>query len=247
MLQIAWITLRRITERAVLVQFGVLGLVLVYVGLGLESIVMTDPAGTEASGLNVVALFLTVFTVFWCTIEIPREVARKEALVYLAKPLSRFRYLLGKYMGMTGMVLAGEVLLLAVFAACLLIKGRPPGMGFLFGAVRIALFLALLNGVCTVASVVLAEVPAMVLVLIVAGLASMAFALSVLAWSAYDSTTAGLYMSGYYLLPNLLHYRWQPVQGPMMTYAGMLAVYTAGWVGVCLVIAWGIFSRQDLG
>jgi ABC-type transport system involved in multi-copper enzyme maturation permease subunit len=247
MLPIAWITLRRITERAVLVQFGVLALVLVYVGLGLESIVLTEPAATESAGLNVIGLFLTVFTIFWCTIEIPREVGRKEVLVYLAKPLSRFGYLLGKYLGMTAMVLAGEAVLLAVFAACLLITGHRPGIEFLFGAARIAMFLALINAVCVAASIVLAEVPAIVLVLVVSAGASVVFALAVLAWAAFEPATGRLYMAGYYLLPNLLHYRWHPVAGPLHEYAGALLAYTAGWVGVCLVIAWGIFSRLDLG
>ena len=41
MLQIAWITLRRIAEKAVLVQFGILALVLMYVGLGLDAIIQT--------------------------------------------------------------------------------------------------------------------------------------------------------------------------------------------------------------
>lgn len=244
---IAWITLRRITERAVLVQFGILALVLIYIGLGLESIVLSDEASVQGSGLAVTALFLSAFTIFWCTIEIPREAARKEAQVYLAKPLSRLRYVLGKYAGMTGMVVAGEALLLAVFCACLLIRGRPPGGEFLFGAVRIALFLALLNSICVAASIALAEVPAMVTVLAVAGASSMVFALAVLAWAAYDPLSAALYSTAYHLLPNLLHYRWDPIAGSPYAYAAALAVYTAGWSMVCLLIGWALFVRKDLG
>src|SRR5438045_2684176 len=136
MIEIAWITLRRITEKAVLVQFGILALVLIYVGLGLESIILTDSAGSEQSGLGVIGLFLTAFTIFWSTIEIPRELHRKEVQVYLSKPVTRLQYLLGKYAGMTAMVLAGESFLLVVFAVCVIIKGNWPTPAFYFGAAR---------------------------------------------------------------------------------------------------------------
>ena len=244
MLPIAWITLRRIAEKAVLVQFGILALVLMYVGLGLDAIIMTD--ASEQSGLAVTWLFLSMFTVFWSTIEIPRELSRKEVHVYLSKPVTRLRYLIGKYIGMTGMVLAGEVLLLSVFAVCLVIKGHPPSEMFLFGAARIGLFLALLNAMCALASVLMAEVPAMVSVLIVAGVGVMAFALPVLAWSSYDALRAIGMMAGYYVVPNLLHFRWEPTGGGLAPYFLTLTGYTAGWVTILIVITWAFFVRKDL-
>jgi Cu-processing system permease protein len=245
MLQIAWITLRRITERAVLIQFGILALVLAYVALGIESVIMLDAASSEQSGLGVTWLFLTVFTIFWSTIEIPREVGRKEAHVYLAKPMSRLQYLLGKYFGMTSMVLAGETILLLIFSGCLLIKGHKPSEAFLFGAVKLGLFLALLNALCAAASVILSEVPAMVAVLFVAGAASVVCAVAVMAWASYDPWTGRALALAYYIVPNLLHYRWEPA-GSMLAYAGALAIYTAGWSSLCLLIAWALFVRQDL-
>src|SRR5262245_4335039 len=131
---IAWITLRRIAEKSILVQFGILALVLIYVGLGLESIVMLDDVGSENSGLTVTWVFLSAFTVFWSTMEIPREIDRKEVHVYLAKPIGRLRYLIGKFIGMSSMILVGGAILLAVFTLCLRIKGHWPSAGFFVGA-----------------------------------------------------------------------------------------------------------------
>jgi hypothetical protein len=126
MFSIAWITLLRITERAILIQFCVLALVLAYVALGLDAIVLNDAAGTEQSGVMVTAVFLAAFTFFWTTIEIPREVSRKEVQIYLSKPVTRLDYLLGKIMGMSGMTLGGEIMLMGIFSLCLLIKRQPP-------------------------------------------------------------------------------------------------------------------------
>jgi ABC-type transport system involved in multi-copper enzyme maturation permease subunit len=245
MFQIAWITLRRITEKSILVQFGILALVLIYVGLGLDSIIMTESVSSEQSGLGVGWLFLSIFTIFWSSVEIPREIDRKEVHVYLAKPITRFRYLLGKYFGMTGMVIAAEFFLMLVFTICLLIKKQPPSSGFYSGAARMALFLALLNAVCVAASMLLSEVKAMVTVLIVMAVGLLAVVLIVLAWSAYDPMPAALLAGAYHLLPDLLHYRWEPASG-LGGYLGLLTMYTVGWSTICLLIAWRFFEYMDL-
>lgn len=244
MLQIAWITLRRITEKSILLQFGILALVLIYVGLGLESVIMLD-VGSESSGLNVGWLFLTMFTVFWSSVEIPREIDRKEVHVYLSKPITRFRYVLGKYIGMCGVVIAAEIALMAIFAGCLMIKRHTPTPEFWSGVARMALFLILLNAVCTAASMLLSEVKAMVTVIIVIALGGMAVVLIVLAWTAYDRVPALLLAGAYHLMPDLLHYRWEPAADPP-AYLGLLTAYTAGWSTLCLLIAWRMFEHMDL-
>jgi ABC-type transport system involved in multi-copper enzyme maturation permease subunit len=245
MFPIAWITLRRIAEKSVLVQFGILALVLIYVGLGMESIVMLDEVGSEQSGLGVTWLFLSAFTVFWSTMEIPREIDRKETHVYLAKPVGRLTYLVGKYLGMVSMILAGQILLLTVFAVCLRIKGHWPSADFLVGAVRVGLFLVLLNAVCAAASLLLSEIPAMIAVLFLLGVAIVACCLPVLAWSSFDrGSTAGL-MSAYYLIPDLLYYRLAPPGGAGY-YLGLLLGYTVGWSMLYLLFGWLVFRRIDL-
>jgi ABC-type transport system involved in multi-copper enzyme maturation permease subunit len=184
--------------------------------------------------------------VFWSSVEIPREIDRKEVHVYLAKPITRMRYLLGKYLGMTGMVLAAEVFLMLVFTGCLVIKGRPPTSVFWSGAARMALFLTLLNAVCVAASMLLSEVKAMVTVLTIMAAAGLMFTLAVLAWSSYDTMPAMLFSGAYHLLPDLLHYRWDPAAGQLLPYLASLLGYTIGWSTLCLIIAAALFERMDL-
>jgi ABC-type transport system involved in multi-copper enzyme maturation permease subunit len=242
---IAWITLRRITERAVLIQFGIMALVLAYVAMGLEAIVLNDAAGTEQSGMYVAWIFLTAFTVFWSTLEIPRELARKDAHVYLSKPITRLHYLLGKFLGMTSMVVGGEIVLLGIFAICLTIKGHPPSQWFYFAGARTALFLIFLNAICMAASVIFGEVPAMVAVGVVGLVGSVACGLAVLAWAGfYPWPRIGMEIA-YHLLPDLLHFRWEPAEGFAGFLAGLL-MYTAGWSALALTGANWILGRQDL-
>ncbi len=244
MFPIAWITLRRITEKSILVQFGILSLVLIYIGLGLESVILLD-VGTEQSGLNVGCLFLTAFTVFWSSVEIPREIDRKEVHVYLAKPISRLRYLLGKFIGMSGMVVGGEIALMLIFASCFFIRGGAPSYAFWPSVAKIALFLILLNAICVACSMLMSEVSAMVAVLIILGVGAMALVLSVLAWTAYNPLPAVGLSVAYHLIPDLFHYRWDPAHDAL-PYLGALSAYTLGWSTLFLLIAWWFFEHMDL-
>lgn len=246
MLPIAWITLRRITEKAILIQFGILALVLAYVALGLDSIVFNDSSGTEQDGLMVVWLFLTAFTLFWTTMEIPREISRKEVQVYLSKPITRLQYLLGKFIGMTGMSLGGEASLLAVFMLCLLIKGIHPSAWIAFAAIRTALFLVLLNALCCFASVSLGEVRG---VFVVVGMCLLGFgfcALPVMAWAGFHPPADWSMEIAHYLIPDLLHYRWEPTPGLRSGYLGNLALYTAGWSVLLLGFSRTFLVYKDL-
>jgi ABC-type transport system involved in multi-copper enzyme maturation permease subunit len=246
MFPIAWITLRRITERSILIQFGVLALVLAYVALGLDSLILSDAESTAQTGLMVTLLFLTAFTVFWTTMEIPREVERKEASVYLSKPISRMEYLLGKFIGMTGMTLGGELALLVVFSLCLLIKGVPPSSWLLFAAARTAMFLVMLNAMCCFASVCLGEVRGMFLVGAVCLVGVGICVVPVLAWASFHTAAAWGWETAHYLVPDLLHYRWEPPPGLRGGYLADLLIYTAGWCTLFLGLSRTILVYKDL-
>jgi ABC-type transport system involved in multi-copper enzyme maturation permease subunit len=246
MFSIAWITLLRITERAILIQFGVLALVLAYVALGLDTIVLNDAAGTEQSGVMVAWLFLMAFTLFWTTIEIPREVNRKEVQIYLSKPVTRLSYLLGKSLGMAGMTLGGEIILMGVFSLCLLIKGQHPSAWLAFACGRMALFLVLLNALCCCASIAVGEVPGMVLVATICIIGLAVCALPVIAWAGFYPPKSMLIEGLHYLVPDLLHYRWEPKEGARLMTLLHLAIYTAGWSIILLVAAREIMVRKDL-
>jgi len=246
MFPIAWITLRRITERSMLIQFGVLALVLAYVALGMDSLILSDAGSTEQDGLMVILLFLTAFTFFWTTMEIPREIERKEASVYLSKPISRTRYLLGKFIGMTGMTLGGEAALLTVFSLCMLIKGVRPSSWTLFAAARTALFLVMLNALCCFASICMGEVRGLFLVGAVCLIGACICAVPVLAWASFHPATSWGWVIAHYLAPDLLHYRWEPPPQLRGGYLADLLIYTAGWCILLLGFSRTILVYKDL-
>jgi ABC-type transport system involved in multi-copper enzyme maturation permease subunit len=246
MLGIAWITLRRVAEKAVLIQLGILTLVLLYIALGLQTIVLNDAAGAEQGGIFVTLTFLTAFTIFWTTLEIPREISRKEAQLYLSKPITRLQYLLGKFLGMAGMIVGSEMALLGIFAAVLFLKGQRPTAWFFFAAARTALLLAFLNAVCTTASIALSEIRAIVAVTIFLLVSGLMFMLPVLAWCTLDKGPFIAFASAYYIVPDLLHFRWEPATGQLLAFLTELLLYAVGWTILILALANVIIERRDL-
>lgn len=246
MFAIAWITLRRVAEKAVLIQLGILTLVLLYVALGLQAIVLNDAAGTEQGGIFVTLTFLTAFTIFWTTLEIPREISRKEAQLYLSKPITRLQYVLGKFLGMAGMIVGSEIALLGFFAAVLFLKGQRPTGWFFFAAARTALLLTFLNAVCTTASIAFSEIRAIVAVAIFMIVSGFMFILPVLAWCTLDKGPLMAFGSGYYVFPDLLHFRWEPATGHLPAFLFELLLYAVGWMTLILALANVIMARRDL-
>ncbi len=248
MLPIAWITFRRITERSVLMQFGVLALVLVLIGLDLDLTAAKNEVAVE-SGLNTIWIFLGFFTLFWTCIEIPREIARQEVNIYLSKPLSRARYIAGKFLGMAGLVLGVQAMLLTVFFLCLLTRPGhlPMPQGAMIASAQTALFLLLLCGICVPISLLLAGLPSLVGVLLIIGAGYCAFGLAVAARTDFFPINATLYNIAYHVIPNMLHYRW-PASGTTdpQGYLASLAGYTLGWVILSLIVAHATIARRDL-
>ena len=245
MFSIAWITLRRVAERAVLIQLGVLALVLVYLALGL-AVVFTDEGSTEQNGIFVTMTFLAAFSMFWTTMEIPREESRKETQLYLSKPITRLHYLLGKFFGMAGMIVGSEIVLLGIFCACLAIRGHRPTGWLMFAAARTALLLTFLNALCMAASVMLSEIRAIAAASVIMLISAVMFVLPVMAWTLFDKSSVAGFTSMYYLLPDLLHYRWEPEKGRLLPYLGGLFIYTTGWTTLMLTAANRVLVRRDL-
>lgn len=48
------------------------------------------------------------------------------------------------------------------------------------------------------------------------------------------------------LLPDLVHYRWEPEKGRLLPYLGGLFVYTTGWTILILTAATRVLIRRDL-
>jgi hypothetical protein len=113
------------------------------------------------------------------------------------------------------------------------------------GAVRVGLFLVLLNAICTAASLLLSEIPAMIAVFILLGVALLACCVPVLAWSSFDRGPAMGMMAGYYLTPDMLFYRVVPPTGAG-GYLGLLLGYTLGWALLYLLFGWLVFRHMDM-
>lgn len=249
MLPIAWITFRRITERSMLGLFAVLAFIMVLLGLDFDVLIPTSRDAVENSCLGVIWTFLGFVTLFSTCIEIPREVARQEVHVYLSKPVTRLRYMLGKYLGMAALLFGGQAFLIAVFVASMLLRDHQwlPSTTFWIGSAQTTLFLFLLAALCMPISLVLPGLPSLVAVLIIVGLGYVSFSLPVLAWAAFYPGPRLAFMAGFYTVPNLIHYRWPLHELSQMTWSvAALIVHTAAWAVIGLVAAHVVFRGRDL-
>ncbi|MEO1744451.1 MAG: ABC transporter permease subunit, partial [Cyanobacteria bacterium J06629_9] len=96
------------------------------------------------AGINVLALVITIFV---GTGLINKEIEKKTVLVLIAKPVSRFEFILGKHLGLSAVLATVMAALTGVFFSVLLIQG----IAFPAGAILVAVLFMLLEMVLLVA------------------------------------------------------------------------------------------------
>ena len=96
------------------------------------------------AGINVLTLIITLFI---GTGLINKEIEKKTVLVLIAKPVSRFEFILGKHLGLSAVLATVMAALTGVFFAVLLMQGVP----FPAGAILVALLFMLLEMILLVA------------------------------------------------------------------------------------------------
>ncbi|MEO0541531.1 MAG: ABC transporter permease [Cyanobacteria bacterium P01_A01_bin.105] len=109
-------------------------------------------AGTEGKiildiglgGINILALVITIFI---GTGLINKEIEKKTVLVLIAKPVSRFEFILGKHLGLSAVLATVMAALTGVFFAVLLMQG----IAFPVGPILVALLFMLLEMILLVA------------------------------------------------------------------------------------------------
>lgn len=127
-----------------------IGVLLPDVAAGTEDKILLD---VGLAGINLLALVIAVFV---GTGLINKEIEKKTVLVLIAKPISRFEFILGKHLGLAAVMAVLITSLSAVFMALLILKGVSFPMGsilvaiaFMFLEMVLLIAVALLFGVFT--------------------------------------------------------------------------------------------------
>ncbi len=203
---------------------------------------------------------IALFVITWSAIliavtsaarQMPAEIANRTLYPLLAKPLSRFEFLLGKFVGVNLMCLFSLAVLYAIFLVVAWRAGTLPGWILLQNFYLRMLSLALLVAMTLCFSLVLTHAANVCLSLLVAvGISTFSTALS-LVHDQLSGAPLRLAEAAYYILPHLDLFNlnakvvagWDPVAAWALLY---LTVYALAYVALLLSAAAWLFQRRTL-
>ncbi|MBI4161840.1 MAG: ABC transporter permease [Acidobacteria bacterium] len=201
-------------------------------------------------GLASIALFGALIAVFVGVGAVSKEIERRTIHSLLARPVHRFEFLLGKYVGLLLTILVNTTVMAGWFYVVLAIKGFPdprllPAIGLIGLELGVVTAIAILFS--SLSNPLLSTL--FTLSFYVAG--HLSWSLLALAERLAHPAGKALCLAGYYLLPNLENFniKGEVVHGlpvPPGWYASA-ALYAAAYAASVLLAAICLFRRRDLG
>lgn len=182
---------------------------------------------------------------------VPSEIESKTVYPVMAKPMARWQFILGKYLGTMGTVAIGMGILLAAFAAILLAFAGHVDVGVLLVIPFLLLEAAILAAVALFLSTVSSTPLAWFLSIIVYVLGNIKFGMYSFI-TAHDQSIVGRFAAGvmYQALPNLecFNFKDSLVHGlPVPAeYLFQTAIYGILYTAFLLTLASLTFSRKEL-
>ena len=257
MIPIAILTLHRLREAAFLMLLAVgLGLSYFFAGLGsFASDILGremllgagSTTGTTLLGTLLLVLLGGLIAIFSAAAEIPRDISTRLVAVLLSKPVSRQRYLWGKFLGTLGVVM---ILTVVWLTSMLLVRHfvvrdatEPLTWGVALRQYWCLLFLAPVTAVATAVSCFFSDVVSMIVSSVYVGLCFVGGIMPVVIALVGDLLVGKLLLLPYYCVPNLAYFfhgyasLWQYLA---------LAGYSLAICGVSLSLARLRFEHGDV-
>jgi ABC-type transport system involved in multi-copper enzyme maturation permease subunit len=201
---------------------------------------------TGLAAINIFALALTVFTGVGV---INREVDRKSIYTVLAKPIGRFSYILGKYLGLLAVILITSGIMFAGLLVVMKVYKTDIRVGIFLGYLGVVLEVMVLGAIAVLCSSFTSSfVSAFICgaIFISGHLSSEFFRVSQKSASGL-SRWAGKAI--YYGLPNLERFNFKHEAtydlGVSPTLLAMVVLFALAYVAAALLAAVIVFSRRD--
>lgn len=201
-------------------------------------------------GLSAMLLFGAFISIFVGIGLVSKEIEKRTVFAIFAKPVTRGRFIVGKYIGLCLTLLINAAVMGAGVTLAVLYVGGGSLAWTIWGAILlIYLELTILTAVAIVFSSF--STPALSALLTFLVFVIGHFSSSLRDFSeTLGSSSAKLVFNGiYYLLPNLSHFSFitNAAHGdvPPISMLGASFLYAAVYVGILLVIAVTIFSRRN--
>jgi ABC-type transport system involved in multi-copper enzyme maturation permease subunit len=201
-------------------------------------------------GLASMQFFSMLIAVMMSMILISREVDNRTVFNILAKPVRRWQFILGKYLGLVSIVAANLFLITIVLILMVLMAAGELDLMLLFAAAMTLLEMLVLAAFATLFAVLTRPILGSLMTLSVFVVGHMSADLWLLARRVPGALTRATVAVVYYLLPNLERFNFRtevvhdlPITGAAVVWA---VVYAAAFVTVVLFLANLRFRGRDL-
>lgn len=201
-------------------------------------------------GLAAMQFFSMLIAVMMSMLLVSREVDSRTVFNILAKPVRRWQFLVGKYLGLVAIVAANLVLITAVLTIMVLIYTGQWDPMLLFAAAMTMLEMAVLAAFAVLFAVLTKPILGSLMTLAVFLVGHMSADLWLLTRQLPGALTRAVIAVVYYLVPNLerFDFRTEVVHGLPIPPAAVswAVVYALAFVIVVLILASLRFQTKDL-
>lgn len=204
----------------------------------------------EDLGLAGIQFFGMLISVMMSVMLISREVERRTVFIILAKPVRRWQFLLGKYLGLIATVTVNLLLMATIFLAVLLLYTGRLDARIVFAVSMILLEMVLVAAFATLFAVLSTPILGAVLTLAVFVVGHVSDDLWMLTAHLRTGWSQPLIAAVYYVLPNLerFDFKTEVVHGLAIapSEVAWAVVYGLAYTVFVLLLACFQFERKDL-
>jgi ABC-type transport system involved in multi-copper enzyme maturation permease subunit len=212
---------------------------------------------TTDLGLAGTSLFTVLLAIVLGVSLMHKEIDRKTLYPVLSKPVARWQFLLGKYLGMALTLALAMVLLGAVFLVVLLVQGGTPSRAHALALLLVYMEVLVVTAVAILFSSFSTPFVSGVLTLGTFVVGRNLDTLELFLRAREVGVVPGLFRLATVVFPNLyLFYpsgraiegQWMSVHGAFVDpwYVGATAGYALAYIAACIVASILVFSRRDL-
>ncbi len=222
--------------------------------MGSARVIQPLALGEEAKvikdlGLSAITLFCVLISILVGGRIVYKEVEKRTIYIMLAKPVRRWEFILGKYLGLMAVLVVSLVVMTAAFYGILLIMGIGVQFYMLLAVLMTFFELALLTAVAVLFSTFSTPITGAVFTFAVYFVGHLTRDLKLLAAMSPSGVVQVVCQFLYYVLPNFSNFniRAEVVYGAVLDpYALLLAgLYALVYTATLLLISVAIFNRKE--
>lgn len=239
--KLTWMRWREAPSRWVL---GVSTATVLFLGIDVEDLAILNPELLVERGITAMLLFITLETLFIYTLEIPKEINTGNLIVFLSRPISRGRYLFGKFCGLMALTITHLVILMTLFVTCLTVKNDYLPLEFYWRMVQIGELALVVGSIGFMFSTCFSEILATICTVAILAVGYTNFILPLLFKAMAGAGVSVLMLVFYYMTPNFQHFLHDVFPEPGIAMLALLG-YSLGYSAIFLTLGLVAFRRRE--